>query len=400
MAAPVHALAVYQALLRNGYSSTQAIGIMANMWYESSLNPEADAMDSNGYRSVGLVQFNGASYPHAGSMVTGNPTADINSQVAYLATIDGPKSKATAGSTPGQVAGNWAYYFERCAACSPSGSYGASASSNGGYNDRVNFASTVASWAQSGNWTVSSGTGGTTGGGGSATGSGTGGGYPAGGSATTTAATTPAPSTGNTCLLSFPVVGCVMPKTLARQLLGGLVIAGAFVIVLVGADLLFKSAGLGGSGGGMGKTAARTGELLALFPPAEAAGVTMSAVGGSVNRTAAHRARGRTAATGERRAATGETNAVTARRRAATGAANATTAQGRAKTYKYRSRTDREVGRSRAKTYRKDSKTRRYAAETGRAREDRLAASRRARPAAAAPKPALATAPERRSRPK
>jgi hypothetical protein len=186
-----------------------------------------------------------------------------------------------------------------------------------------------------------------------------------------------------------------MTKALARQLLGGLVIAGGFVIVLVGASLLFKSAGLGGSGTG-GKAARVTGEMLAVFPPAEGAGVALSAAGGRANRVAAHRARGRTAATGERRAATGEKNAATARRRATTGEKNAATAQRRAGVYKYRSRTDREVGRSRAKTYRKDAGTRRYAAETGRARETRLAA-RQPRPAPA-PRSTLVASQTRRTR--
>ena len=122
-AAPQYALAVYQALLRNGYSTTQAIGIMANMYFESGINPESSGMDSNGYYSVGLVSFNEApgNYPNAGSMLTGNATNDINTQVKYLATIAGPRSSATSGSTPTQVAGNWAEYFERCASCQPGG---------------------------------------------------------------------------------------------------------------------------------------------------------------------------------------------------------------------------------------------------------------------------------------
>lgn len=385
-AAPQYALAVYQALLKNGYSTVQAIGIMANMWHESGINPESSAMDSNGYRSVGLVSFNTApgNFPNAGSMLTGNPNADINSQTRYLAQIAGPRSAAAAGSSDAQVAGNWAANFERCQGCQPGGSQ---------YNARAQFASTVAGWASAGHWTVSSGTPGTGGStGGSATGSGTGGGAPAGGTGTTGTQTT---ATDAHCLWSLGVVGCVITKAQARAIVGGLLLASGLVIGIVGLNMLLKAAGLGGSG--MGKAAATGGEMLALFPPAEGAGVALSAVGNRANRVAGNRARGRAAATGERRAATGEKNARTSQRRAATGEKNARTAKSRAGTYQYRSRTDREVGRSRAKTYRKDAKTRRYAAETGRQREERLG-TRRSRPAASPPKSALATAPARRTR--
>lgn len=209
---------------------------------------------------------------------------------------------------------------------------------------------------------------------------------PAGG--TQTAQTT---ATDAHCLWSLGVVGCIITKSQARAVVGGLLLASGLVIGLVGLNMLLKAAGLGGSG--LGKAAATGGEMLALFPPAEGAGVALSAAGGSVNRTAAHRARGRAAATGERRAATGEKNAVTAQSRAATGAKNAKTAKRRAGTYEYRAETDRKVGTHRAKTYRKDAGTRRYAAETGRQRETRLAS----RPARPRPAPAAKPAPAFRS---
>lgn len=140
---PTHALAVYQELLRHGYSSVQAIGIMANMYFESGINPEASGMDTNGYRSYGLVQWNAASYPSAGSYLTGNVDADIKRQISILASQAGPGSAAARGSTPQQVAGNWAAQFERCQGCQPGG---------GQYNNRSAFAGTIASWVHSGNW--------------------------------------------------------------------------------------------------------------------------------------------------------------------------------------------------------------------------------------------------------
>jgi hypothetical protein len=366
------ALAVYQALLRNGYSTTQAIGLMANAQFESRFDPEAIG---DGGTSFGVFQFhNGGAVTNGSGFVTGNPTADLNKQVAYLTTVAGPRSAAAAGSTPQQVAGNWSRLFERCAGCQPGGSE---------YNQRVGFASTVAGWVSSGRWTTSSGTPPATGGGGATPGAGAGG----TGGGTSTVSTPPASSgttSGSTCLASFPVIGCLIQKTFARQVLGGLVIAGAFVIVLVGADLLFKSAGLGGSGGGMGKAARTTGEMLALFPPAEGAGVALTAAGGAANRTAAHRARGRAAATGERRASTGERRASTGERRAATGAKNARTAQSRAATYQHRAATERSRRRaeSSARQYRaqtersqrrSESRARQYNAQTARQRENRLA---------------------------
>lgn len=304
MAAPAHAKQVYQALLAHGYSSIQAIGIMANMYKESGIDPEASAMDSNGYRSYGLVQWNAASYPNAGKMVTGNATADINRQVAALASsaASGPRSKAASGSSASAVAGNWAAGFERCASCQPGGSQ---------YASRTAFASTVAGWVSSGSWPQR----GSSGAGGTGTATAPSGAATPGGTGTTTTATTTGdgcagPGDPNCCaLFVIPHTSvCVLSKSQARWVLGGLLIGTGTIIALVGVALILRSvASAAGAGAGTaGKAAGAAGEMIALFPPAEAAGVAMSAAGGKINRTAQRRAGARQQATSERRATVSE----------------------------------------------------------------------------------------------
>lgn len=112
--------AIFAALIKIGASPAQAIGIMANMINESSLNPEAAAMDTNGKMSYGLVQWNAGSFPNAGSLVTGHPANDIAAQVNYLAQTGG--LRAASGSTGSQVASNFAANYERCVGCEPGGS--------------------------------------------------------------------------------------------------------------------------------------------------------------------------------------------------------------------------------------------------------------------------------------
>lgn len=110
---------IYNALRSVGASPAAAIGIIANAMNESSLNPETNAMDSNGYRSYGLWQFNAATYPDASSLVTGHPAQDLIRQVQYLVRVGG--LRAASGSTPAQAAGNFAANFERCQGCQPGG---------------------------------------------------------------------------------------------------------------------------------------------------------------------------------------------------------------------------------------------------------------------------------------
>lgn len=123
---------LFNALRSAGAAQAQAIGLIANAMNESSLNPEARALDTNGYYSNGLWQFNEASYPDSGTLVTGNAAQDMIRQIQYLFSHGG-LSKA-AGSTPQQAAGNFASQFEECEGCQPGGAQ---------YNSRVGNVATV-----------------------------------------------------------------------------------------------------------------------------------------------------------------------------------------------------------------------------------------------------------------
>jgi hypothetical protein len=134
---------IWDALTKAGYSANQAAGIMGNMQNESSFNQEANAIDTNGKASIGLIQWNEATYPNAGSLVTGNASKDLADQIAALKTNTNGVASGLEGSTAAQVAGNWAQYVEVCAGCQPGGSQ---------YNQRVANATQILSQAQSGNW--------------------------------------------------------------------------------------------------------------------------------------------------------------------------------------------------------------------------------------------------------
>jgi Phage tail lysozyme len=140
---------IYQDLINAGMSSAQAAGVEGNMESESSLNPEANAMDSNGKRSYGLIQWNAGSYPSASKLVTGNVSADIAAQIQYLLHDTNNISKGLNGTTAAQVAGNFAQYVEVCQGCNPGGS---------SYNKRVAQAQQLYNEAVSGNWGSSNGT--------------------------------------------------------------------------------------------------------------------------------------------------------------------------------------------------------------------------------------------------
>jgi hypothetical protein len=136
---------IWKALRANGASAIQAAAIMGNMISESGLNPEAQATDTNGYLSSGLVQWNSASYPSAPSLVTGQPQQDLDAQIKFLAQTGG--FKAASGSTVTEAAGNFAANYEDCAECGGPGSSGTSQKTA-----RQAQANEVAGWAQSGNW--------------------------------------------------------------------------------------------------------------------------------------------------------------------------------------------------------------------------------------------------------
>lgn len=125
---------LYNALRSAGASQNAAVGLIANAMNESSLNPEAKALDTNGQYSYGLWQFNAASYPDANTLVTGNAGQDMIRQITYLFNHGG--LSAAAGSTPQQAAGNFAANFERCAGCQQGGAQ---------YNSRVGNVATVLS---------------------------------------------------------------------------------------------------------------------------------------------------------------------------------------------------------------------------------------------------------------
>lgn len=132
---------IWRQLTTSGLSSVQAAGVMGNIIAESTLNPEANGVDSNGYRSYGLFQFNAQSYPGASSLVTGNALEDARNQISYFLQVV-PKS-ALAGTTPAEVASNVASQFERCQTCQGGGT------SN---KLRQSYATTAAGWAQTGSW--------------------------------------------------------------------------------------------------------------------------------------------------------------------------------------------------------------------------------------------------------
>lgn len=208
---------IWNALLANGASSTQAAGIMGNMFYESSLNPEAAGVDSNGYTSYGLIQWNSApgNYPNASSLVTGNPAKDLVAQIRFLAQTGG--FKAASGSTATEAGSNFAANYERCSSCQSGGAQNSSRSAK---------AAEFYTSAQSGNWQQSAGSG-------------------------TNASTAAVESTGydsNTCLIGSqgaslgPVHlssgSCYFSNTQARALIGGMLLGVGTVFFLAGAVIL------------------------------------------------------------------------------------------------------------------------------------------------------------------
>lgn len=134
---------IYTDLVNAGLSSNQAAGVMGNMEYESGFNVEAHAMDTNGFESNGLIQWNEASYPDSGSLITGNVNKDLQDQINYLIHNTHNTQEGLQGSTAGQVGGNWASHVEVCQGCQPGGAQ---------YNERVAAATRIEQSAQSGNW--------------------------------------------------------------------------------------------------------------------------------------------------------------------------------------------------------------------------------------------------------
>ncbi len=134
---------IYQALAAAGLSQNQAAGVMGNIQNESGFNVESAAMDTNGAVSYGLIQWNAASYPNAPSLVTGNASKDLASQVNFLLHDTSGTGQGLQGSSAAQVAGNWANFVEVCQGCSPGGAQNVQRQQN---------ANTILSQIQSGNW--------------------------------------------------------------------------------------------------------------------------------------------------------------------------------------------------------------------------------------------------------
>lgn len=116
---------------------------MGNMENESSFNVESHAMDSNGAMAYGLISWNQASYPNANTLVTGNQSADLEKQVQYLLHDTSNIGAGLTGSTPAEVASNFAANVEVCAGCQPGGTQN---------TQRVANAQKIAQMAASGNW--------------------------------------------------------------------------------------------------------------------------------------------------------------------------------------------------------------------------------------------------------
>jgi hypothetical protein len=213
---------IWLALIGAGASPAQAAGIMGNMWFESSLNPESHAMDSNGKMAYGLVSWNAGSYPNASSLVTGNALADLGSQVKFLVSTGG--LKAAQGSTAQQSGSNFAANYERCQGCQ-----------SGGQQNQLRSAKAAAFFAaaKSGKWPTSGGSG--SGGSGGA------------GPGCFIAINDPASS--------IPVVGglfpsgCLMSKSQARAVLGTLILTSGGGIMMLGV-LILAAYGLKSSGAG------------------------------------------------------------------------------------------------------------------------------------------------------
>lgn len=218
------AKAIYEQLLGAGFSTVQAIGLLANAINESRLDPEAIG---DGGNSHGLWQFNvTGGYPDAAKLTTGNPAADITQQIGYLKShISG---SALNGTTGAQVAGNVAANFERCVGCQPGGAQ---------YNSRVANAATVEGWISSGSWPTSS----TSSAGGASSSGGTldsGAGTAAGG-VTVAQLLAANPKSSSRCLVGGNAfIPCLLDASQARGLIGGLALLGGGIVFGAGLVVL------------------------------------------------------------------------------------------------------------------------------------------------------------------
>jgi hypothetical protein len=105
---PDNVTAIVSFLLANGYSDNAAAGIAGNIYQESKGDPESEGMGGGG-----LIGFT----PLPGGYVTGNPTADLDTQLNAILSYnqiwasDIPELNSAA--TPADAAYIYVTYFER-----------------------------------------------------------------------------------------------------------------------------------------------------------------------------------------------------------------------------------------------------------------------------------------------
>lgn len=235
---PENGASIWKALLAQGATPVQAVGIMANMWFESNWDPQCYAIDSNGLPSVGLVNWN--NNPTAAGLRTGNDANDILSQVAYLVQSGGLQA-AGVSNDPGQAASSFAHNYEKCAAC---GYQGGSSQ----LTARAAYAQGLYPLALAGKWgsKVPSGSG-------------------------TTGALDSSTSGGSSdCAFNLkfklPIVGgpdfCIWHAGWSRAILGSLLIGAGGIVALAGIGLLVGSEAIAsinkvpGGAGAVGKATA------------------------------------------------------------------------------------------------------------------------------------------------
>lgn len=138
---PVSPQTLWNALINNGATPVQAAAALGNAYYESSFDPESNAMDTNGLRSYGLWQENGK--PGASSLVTGDTLKDMQAQIVFMIQHGG-LSAANQGNVV-DAASQFAARYEVCTGCQPGGDQN---------TKRAQKAAEYMVMAQSGNWTT------------------------------------------------------------------------------------------------------------------------------------------------------------------------------------------------------------------------------------------------------
>ncbi len=105
---PANYAAIVNFLTSHGYTGNAAAGIAGNIWQESGGNPE-----SVGSGGGGLIGWT----PLPGGYVTGNPSADLQTQLAAILTFNQIWSQyipaLNAASSPAAAAAIYVTDFER-----------------------------------------------------------------------------------------------------------------------------------------------------------------------------------------------------------------------------------------------------------------------------------------------